>query len=495
MAAESFGAFEIHGGAGGARAKSADLEAYTGIVSLAAERVESAASRVVGLARWTLDEFNASLGSAGSAQPPAPAMLLAVAGLSQQALAEEARLRLARERLRDIAYGPDGLAEASRRLSSLATHLHRTTRAYVVADHAAASGFDALVWAAGSAAGGLAGRTLLPLAAAGLLVKPLTSTPHPRAVQGLLAMAPGFVSGLASAAVPGLAPGLVGGAPSPLPGRPHDVAQLAELLVRLSAGSPWLRESHSVTVTARQVPVRARRLGRPPQDVGDVVDALALTYQGSGVVRVERITGPDGRRSWLVAIPGIQTWGPVADRNPFDLTSAVGALAGRRSAPALQVVQALEAVGAERDEPVLLAGHSLGGLVACSLAADPAFRSRFRVTHVVTAGSPVALFRVPSRVRVLSLEHQEDVVPSLDGRDNPDRATWVTARTSARADPTTREAAVDDPYVGHDIAAYVRTARRLDRSGEGLLDGWSEGFDRFAVTGGAVRVWEFRGER
>jgi pimeloyl-ACP methyl ester carboxylesterase len=225
------------------------------------------------------------------------------------------------------------------------------------------------------------------------------------------------------------------------------------------------------------------------------MDALALTYHGPGVVRIERITGPDGRRSWLVAVPGVQSWGAVAGHNPFDLTSAVGAMAGRRSAPAVEVTRALEAVGAARDEPVLLAGHSLGGMVACGLAADPAFRARFRVTHVVTAGSPVALFRIPPKVRVLSLEHEEDVVPSLDGRDNPDSATWVSVRGAARADPTTRALAAVDPYVGHDIGAYTRTATRLDRSDPARLNGWRQGFARFAVPGSTVRVWEFTGQR
>ena len=51
----------------------------------------------------------------------------------------------------------------------------------------------------------------------------------------------------------------------------------------------------------------------------------------------------------------------------------------------------------------------------------------FHVTQVVTAGSPVAgLGDYPPGTQVLSLEHHGDVVPLLDGEDNPDAANHVT---------------------------------------------------------------------
>ena len=68
----------------------------------------------------------------------------------------------------------------------------------------------------------------------------------------------------------------------------------------------------------------------------------------------------------------------------------------------------------------MLTGHSLGGIAAASLAADSGFTSRFHVTSVVTAGSPIARIDVPASVTVLSLEHEQDVVPMLDGRRNDD---------------------------------------------------------------------------
>ena len=73
--------------------------------------------------------------------------------------------------------------------------------------------------------------------------------------------------------------------------------------------------------------------------------------------------------------------------------------------------------GSAPHEPVLLVGHSLGGMEAAALASRD---TGFAITDVVTAGSPTAqVDGFPDGVHVLSLEHHGDVVPLLDGADNP----------------------------------------------------------------------------
>ena len=70
--------------------------------------------------------------------------------------------------------------------------------------------------------------------------------------------------------------------------------------------------------------------------------------------------------------------------------------------------------GIGSDEPVLLVGHSQGGIEAAWIASHS---SEFSVTQVVTAGSPIAVLGdYPAGTQVLSLEHHGDVVPLLDGR-------------------------------------------------------------------------------
>lgn len=81
--------------------------------------------------------------------------------------------------------------------------------------------------------------------------------------------------------------------------------------------------------------------------------------------------------------------------------------------------------------PVMLVGHSQGGMSAAALAADSDFRARFNVTQVVTAGAPIARFDVPDSVQVLAVENSHHLVPQLDGGANPDRANVTTMTFSA----------------------------------------------------------------
>ena len=117
--------------------------------------------------------------------------------------------------------------------------------------------------------------------------------------------------------------------------------------------------------------------------------------------------------------------------------------------------------------------------MAAGLAADPAFRSRFTVTHVLTAGSPVAAYPIPPGVQVLSLEHTDDLVPALDGRRDPDRSRWVTVRRTLRPGGLALDAAG-----AHDVRAYTRTAALVDASSDPSVRGWRAGLAPFLAGAG-----------
>jgi len=104
-------------------------------------------------------------------------------------------------------------------------------------------------------------------------------------------------------------------------------------------------------------------------------------------------------------------------------------------------------------EPVLLVGHSLGGMEAATLLAHG---SGFDVTHVVTAGSPIAGIQdYPSGSHVLSLENRGDLVPLLDGHDNADSVGQVTV---------TFDDHQASPIGNHDLGHYVAGAAAIDAS-------------------------------
>ena len=106
-------------------------------------------------------------------------------------------------------------------------------------------------------------------------------------------------------------------------------------------------------------------------------------------------------------------------------------------------------------DPVLLVGHSLGGLEAASMLAHG---SGFDVTHVVTAGSPLgAVHGYPAGTHVLSLENRGDLVPLLDGRDNVDTTQQVTVQFDDR----------ETSMIGnHGLQHYLHGAAAADASAD-----------------------------
>jgi pimeloyl-ACP methyl ester carboxylesterase len=117
------------------------------------------------------------------------------------------------------------------------------------------------------------------------------------------------------------------------------------------------------------------------------------------------------------------------------------------------ILEAMHQAGIGPHDPVLLVGHSQGGMEAAAILSQG---SDFNVTDVVTAGSPTAqVDAFPDGSHVLSLEHQGDVVPLLDGADNPDTVEQTTVT-------------FDDHGSGildnHDYDHYVAGAAAVDAS-------------------------------
>ena len=117
------------------------------------------------------------------------------------------------------------------------------------------------------------------------------------------------------------------------------------------------------------------------------------------------------------------------------------------------ILQAMHDAGIRPDDPVLLAGHSQGGMEAAAILSHG---SDFDVTNVVTAGSPTAQVPgFPPGTHVLCLENHGDVVPLLDGEENPDSPQQVTVH-------------FDDPGTGigdsHSLTHYTHGAAAVDAS-------------------------------
>ncbi|HVU91565.1 MAG TPA: hypothetical protein VHC23_04985, partial [Jatrophihabitans sp.] len=223
------------------------------------------------------------------------------------------------------------------------------------------------------------------------------------------------------------------------------------------------------------------RLGRaatPPRSLPDLLAELAdRDADGrSGSIDVRILTLDDGSRRVIVDVTGTKSWDPLPTSDVTSLTTNGRALVGERTAYEQGVLAAMRRAGVRPDDPVMLVGHSQGGMVAVTAARD-AVRSRaFHVTHVVTAGSPIGRTAgsVPSGVQVLALENGRDVVPHLDGRANPDRPN-VTTVTGRRGDGTVGgDHSLDESYVplaGDAQASGNRSVRDFLKGADGYFRG------------------------
>lgn len=198
-----------------------------------------------------------------------------------------------------------------------------------------------------------------------------------------------------------------------------------------------------------------------------------------------QVVSIDGGRSYVVQIPGTQEWGPKRGDNPLDTSSNVRLMAGENAVLTQAVIDAMHAANIPPDAPVMLTGHSQGGIVAATIAADPHARAQFNIRSVLTAGSPIARVPLPAEVSVLSLEASQDIVPKLDGADNPDRLNWITVTHDLRhsSAPDSRH----DLAAAHSLANYAQLGEVLDASAGTTMTTWRESNAVFFGVGSVQR--------
>lgn len=192
----------------------------------------------------------------------------------------------------------------------------------------------------------------------------------------------------------------------------------------------WFAESHAEVGAPVTVPSQSddpyRRPLTPPTDTASLMQGVADAYAAgsapgsSGDIRITRIVNADGQVGYVVAIPGTESWALPAESKVRDLTANLDLMAGRPTAAVESVREAMAAAGVPDGAHVLLVGHSQGGIIAGQLATDPAFASRYDVSHVLTFGAPIDHFEFADGTSVLQVQHRGDVVPDLDL--NGDRA-------------------------------------------------------------------------
>src|SRR5262249_49728147 len=138
----------------------------------------------------------------------------------------------------------------------------------------------------------------------------------------------------------------------------------------------------------------------PPHGLGDIVDGLGHRNDTEPNVDVRKVVGPDGTVAYIVDIPGTRVWNPPwqSTDSASDRGGRGGRMAGSETVLQKGVEDAMRRAGIGPNDPVMLVGHSQGGIVAARAAEAWAASGEFTVTHVVTAGSPVGRIPVPDGV-------------------------------------------------------------------------------------------------
>lgn len=213
----------------------------------------------------------------------------------------------------------------------------------------------------------------------------------------------------------GLLAGLLGAPALALGGR-----QATGLLGALYRdGRPSVRPRPDLSVPAGAV---------PPRSVADTIRHLEEVAdlsphpdsRDNGTIEVQTLDPGSDRVRHVVYVAGtddIATLPWTQDEDVRDAGTDLHSMNGELTAYQRGILEAMRDAGVGPGEPVLLVGHSLGGMEAAALAGRD---TGFAITDVVTAGSPTAqVSGYPAGVHVLSLEQRGDIVPLTDGADTP----------------------------------------------------------------------------
>lgn len=425
----------VSGGAGGTAARYADLAA---------------------MGRLTDDVAGTALGIAVSGHE-----LLLDEDVLASALLDPAGVAAFERALLDALDGPDGLTAVAASIGLRGTALCRSAEAYRLADELGARLVDAARW--------LAGVTVVAGAATPIGLAAVAVEVHTR---------DGGDWQRFLVEHPGLAGDVVDGLAGPVP-----ALTLPALTRELAAAYP-----HNVPVveTRGEDPHPAARM--PPRGLGDIVGGLARRDADvESNVDVRRIVHPDGSVAYIVDIPGTRVWnlpGRGGD-SANDVGTNLDAMAGEPSVLEAGVEQAMREAGIPPGAPVMLVGHSQGGMVAARAAHDFVSRHTYNVTALVTAGSPVHRMPVPHGVQMLALENEDDVVPRLDGADAPDEPNRTTVTF------VNRTGTVGGNHALASAGNYAAVAAQLDTSADPSVRHFRNGIAVF-TQGAAVETHRYQ---
>ncbi|MCD4557797.1 alpha/beta hydrolase [Schaalia sp. lx-100] len=195
----------------------------------------------------------------------------------------------------------------------------------------------------------------------------------------------------------------------------------------------------------------------------DISDLYWSDTQGT-TIKITQV-GDEMSRRWIMSLPGTDHVDWESTPNPADTESNIREILGLPSAMRTGVLRALHEAMKKagipeheyHKEKVLICGHSQGGMVAVALASREPVEMGVNVTGILSLGTPGRRFRIRPDVVMVAVEHDQDVVPSMDGTPAraPDHRVVVGRKlVRPRHNPL---------YYAHSSTTYAQTVRLLER--------------------------------
>lgn len=197
--------------------------------------------------------------------------------------------------------------------------------------------------------------------------------------------------------------------------------------------------------------------------------------------------------AYLVVLPGTQPGDGL--KNPNDELGIADAFGIESENYADVIAQALEESGAKDGSEVSFSGYSQGGIHAAQLIKNSKLKRKFKLTKMITLGSPISGIDIPDDVRSLSIEDRKDMVPGLDGSPNKNRGRHhFTVNFDGPSDRIKR--------IHRDESSVFGTPHKLDNYGDHLQElgldtrpDVREQLDAFSLPTIPLKVRKFKIER
>jgi len=215
-------------------------------------------------------------------------------------------------------------------------------------------------------------------------------------------------------------------------------------------------------------------------------DRAARIPRGDAQVRIDRYSVGGQPDRFEVFVSGTKDFSLGGDSEPWDMTSNLNGIASGDAGSVRAVEQAMADAGITAETPVMLTGHSQGGLVAALVAGS----GDYDVRGLYTLGAPAADVTVPHDVPWIAVEHTGDIVPATAGE-------WLSSDpVLVRRDVTGLPVATSDQYfAAHMLPAYRDTAALLDGATEGRVVEVDRRFSDFTETATPVSSMTYRSVR